>query len=232
MKSQILKFTKLSLILLLLFSLAFTSRANIFKLTVKEDLANCTGVALRTCYQVKYSNSKDWELFYSEIIGFKHQAGYRYVLQVSRTKRKNVPADASAYEYKLVKVLKKTKMAIKANSELTFIAKHKWKLIQLNGNTIENSSAFLIFDAKTNRLSGNSGCNNLFGTFKIDKTAISFGQIGMTRMACDETRNKLESEFAKALAANNLKYDIADQTLNIYLGDKLVMMFGMSPLEK
>lgn len=232
MKNQIVKFTKLSLILLLLISAAFTSKANIFKLTVKEELANCTGVAPRTCYQVKYSNSKDWELFYSEIIGFKYQPGFRYVLQVSRTKRKNVPADASAYEYKLVKVLKKTKMAIVANNALTFIAKHKWKLIQLNGNTIENSSAFLIFDAKTNKLSGNSGCNNLFGNFKIEKTAISFGQIGMTRMACDETRNKLESEFAKTLATNNLKYDIADQTLNIYLDNKLVMMFGMSPLEK
>lgn len=230
MKHQIKKHIKFSLLLFLLIGASFTTKANTFTLTIKEELANCTGVAPRTCYQVKYSNSKNWELFYSEIIGFKYEPGNRYILKVSRTKRKNIPADASAYTYKLVKVLKQTKMETESNTALTFIAKHKWKLIQLNGNTIENSSAFLILDTKTNRISGNAGCNNLFGGFKIDKTTIAFEQLGITRMACDETRNKLEAEFTKALAKSNLKYDIADQTLNIYSANKLIIMLGMAPL--
>lgn len=230
MKHILAKPIKLSLMLFLLIGTSFTSKANIFKLTIKEELTNCVGVAPRTCYLVKYSNSTNWENFYSEIAGFKYEAGFRYVLKVKRTKRKNIPADANAYTYKLIKIIKKTKMESEQHTALKFLAKHKWKLIQLNGKTIENLSAFIIFDTKTNRISGNAGCNNVFGGFKISKTTIEFEQLGLTRMACDETKSRLETEFTKALTASNLTYDIADQTLNIYRSNQLIMMFGMAPL--
>eukprot|EP01132_Coremiostelium_polycephalum_P019551 gene19551-23245_t len=74
--------SKFILAILLVFGLSFTTKADIIRLVVKEDRASCTGVAPQTCYQVKYKNSKDWELFYSNIEGFKYKAGYRYVLQV------------------------------------------------------------------------------------------------------------------------------------------------------
>ncbi|WP_423454462.1 DUF4377 domain-containing protein [Ottowia sp. VDI28] len=43
----------------------------------------------------------EWQLFYSEIEGYKHEPGIRNVLRVNRFKRQNVPADASAYAYVL-----------------------------------------------------------------------------------------------------------------------------------
>ena len=43
----------------------------------------------------------EWQLFYSEIDGYKHEPGIRNVLRVNRFKRQNVPADASAYAYVL-----------------------------------------------------------------------------------------------------------------------------------
>lgn len=42
-----------------------------------------------------------WENFYSEIEGYKHEAGVSNVLRINRFKRQNVPADASSYVYVL-----------------------------------------------------------------------------------------------------------------------------------
>ncbi len=45
--------------------------------------------------------ASDWQNFYSEIEGYKHEAGVRNVLRLQRYKRQNVPADASSFAYKL-----------------------------------------------------------------------------------------------------------------------------------
>ncbi|PYF74440.1 DUF4377 domain-containing protein [Pedobacter nutrimenti] len=224
--------SKFILAILLVFGLSFTTKADIIRLVVKEDRASCTGVAPQTCYQVKYKNSKDWELFYSNIEGFKYKAGYRYVLQVIRTKRANVPADASAYTYKLKKILKKQKMPQHAGV-WSFVTKHKWKLIQMNGLTQENSPAYIVFDKVKGRISGNAGCNGFFGAYEKGNEMIRFKQLGSTLMACpDEGRNKLEHDFMQLLSGNTFKYDVADQTLNLYQGERLVLMFGITDQDK
>ena len=231
MKDFIKKCHRTNLLIFLLITSTSVAKANIFTLTINEELANCTGMPPKVCYQVKYSNSENWETFYSEILGFKYESGYRYLLKVNRIKRKNIPADGSAYAYRLVGIVKRKKMAKRENSALTFIAKHRCKLIQLDGKTLENTTAFLIFDAKKNRINGNTGCNTLMGSFKIGETIISFGPLSMTRMFCDGESSELENAFTKTLAESSLSYDIADQTLNFYKNDKLVIMFGMTPLE-
>jgi heat shock protein HslJ len=47
------------------------------------------------------THTGEWENFYSEIEGYKHEPGIRNVLRIQRFKRQNVPADASAYAYVL-----------------------------------------------------------------------------------------------------------------------------------
>ena len=42
-----------------------------------------------------------WEHFYSEIDGYKHESGVSNILRINRFKRQNVPADASSYAYVL-----------------------------------------------------------------------------------------------------------------------------------
>jgi heat shock protein HslJ len=49
-----------------------------------------------------------------------------------------------------------------------------------------------------------------------------------TMMACSPELNKLEQEFLKTIGDKTFKYDIADQTLNFYQNNKLVLMFGMT----
>lgn len=216
---------------LMLGSSAF-AKADVIRLTIKEERATCTGVAPQTCFLVKEKNSKNWEYFYSGIEGFNYQAGYRYVIDVTRTKRKNVPADASIYTYKLKKVIKKQKVAVKQANNWNFVTQHSWKLIQLNGKTIENTTAYLNFQAHKNAMSGSGGCNRIFGGFELKGNQITFKAIASTEMACEPERNQLEAAFLKTLSDNSFRYDVAEQTLNFYKDNKLVMMFGMTSLKK
>ncbi|MCZ4245772.1 DUF4377 domain-containing protein [Pedobacter punctiformis] len=224
---------KLALSVIVLISISIGAKADTIRLTVKEEQADCTGVAPQTCFQVKYKNSKNWEFFYSQISGFDYKPGFRYVIDVTRTKRKNVPADASAYTYKLKKVITKTQIFTKKPDSWTFVTKHNWKLIQMNGVTLTNSTAYLTFQSDKNTMSGSGGCNRIFGGFELKDDQITFKNIASTMMACiDGDKSKLENEFLKLLSNHSFKYDVADQTLNFYQDNKLVFMFGMAPLDK
>lgn len=223
--------SKFVLTLTLIFGMALATKAELIRMVIKEDLASCTGVGPMTCMQVKYKNSKSWEFFYSQISGFNYKPGYRYVLLVDRTKRTNVPADASAYEYKLKKVVKKVKMKVNTTTAWDFVLKHKWKLIQMNGVTQTASPVYMTFDGEKKRVGGKSGCNSFFGGYNKSDNQLSFKQMAGTMMACSPELNKLEHEFLTAIGDKTFKYDVADQTLNLYQGNKLVLMFGMAPLK-
>lgn len=222
--------SKLILTLGLIFAISVVGKAQEIRMVIKEDLASCTGVAPMTCMQVKYKKSKNWELFYSQISGFTYKPGYRYVLLVNRTKRTNVPADASAYEYKLKKIVKKVKMRQNTTTAWDFVLKHKWKLIQMNGVTQTASPVYMTFDGVKKRVGGKSGCNTFFGGYDKSDNKLTFKQMAGTMMACSEELNKLEHQFLTLIGNKTFKYDVADQTLNLYQDNKLVLMFGMAPL--
>jgi heat shock protein HslJ len=235
MKNTLKNFgTKILLTVAFIAGLAIYTKAEDIRMVIKEERAKCTGMGPQTCYLVKYKNSKDWEFFYGGITGFSYKPGYRYTLLVTRTKRKNVPADASLYLYKIKKVIKRQKISqsngTTQNTAEAFIYKHKWNLIQLNGITQEESPAYLIFHREDQRFNGSAGCNNIFGTYEFSNGAITFKETGRTLMACSEEKMKLENAFVDMLTDKTFRYDIADQTLNFYLGNKLVVMFGMSDL--
>jgi len=110
-----------------------------------------------------------------------------------------------------------------------FIEKNNWKLIQLNNVGQDYGKASIKFDTNEKRVSGNAGCNNFFGSYTVDGEYISFSRMGATKMACmDETANKTETTLLQILSGKKLRYDVADQTLNFYDGNRLVMMFGIS----
>ncbi|MNL22413.1 heat-inducible protein [compost metagenome] len=108
--------------------------------------------------------------------------------------------------------------------------KHKWKLIQMNGVTQKDSPVFMTFDGEKKRVGGKSGCNSFFGGYEKSDGTISFKQMAGTMMACSEELNKLEHQFLTAIGDKTFRYDVADQTLNLYQNNKLVLMFGMMPL--
>lgn len=104
------------------------------------------------------------------------------------------------------------------------------KLIQLNGKTITNSRAEMRFDKTSGRITGNNGCNQLFGTFTSEGNKIAFSEVGCTKMACsDKTVAATETAVMTILRSRDLTVDFAEQVLNIYdASGKLVMMLAAS----
>lgn len=93
-----------------------------------------------------------------------------------------------------------------------------WKLIELNGKTIDSSNQgnrepHMIFKAMDNKVSGNGGCNSFFGTFELSENfRLSFSNIGATKMACPDMST--EAELFNVLS-NIDNFTIKDDTLSL-----------------
>ena len=93
----------------------------------------------------------------------------------------------------------------------------KWRLVKLNGKTIEknkdNKKEFGITFNTDGRFSAFAGCNNLFGQYKLeDNNKISFSKIASTMMACEDMIT--EQEFAKVLEMVD-NYNLDGKTLKL-----------------
>lgn len=207
-----------------------TNLSENIEMWVKEEKADCTGVAPMECLQVRYQKTGDWELFHSHIEGFDYEPGYQYRLLVSKTENPNPPQDASRYSYKLIQVKEKNRVSSpNAGSQAAFLEKYNWNLIQLNGSSDHLNGAHIIFDFSENRVAGSTGCNRFGGPFEITGDKISFGALFTTKMAC--LNDNKEREFLALLNTEDLRFDIADQTLNFYSGDELIAIFGLQEKE-
>ena len=74
---------------------------------VDKTMVDCQGVAPQKCMKIREPGSDQWTLFYSQIEGFNHLAGYDYKLLIRTYDIDNPPADASSIGYQLVKVIEK-----------------------------------------------------------------------------------------------------------------------------
>lgn len=80
----------------------------VMEVSVGPELEDCMGSAPMRCMVV------DGDLFYDEIDGFEHEAGYRYRIRMERYDRwhgQAPPADASKYGYRLIDVVEKARAA-------------------------------------------------------------------------------------------------------------------------
>lgn len=101
----------------------------------------------------------------------------------------------------------------------------KWNLIELGSTTLENINGVSIILLSSNRLSGNTGCNNYFGSYNISNNYINLKTSGATKMYC---KNNIEKEFAMA-QKKVTNYIINDNILLLYNKDnKLEMKFSKS----
>lgn len=80
----------------------------------------------------------------------------------------------------------------------------EWKLVDLNGKAAgkgaDGQPATLTLTAAGTRANGYAGCNRFFGSYTLTGSALKFGLLGMTRMACPGS-DTLETSYTKALAA-------------------------------
>ncbi|MCL2727581.1 MAG: META domain-containing protein [Bacteroidales bacterium] len=76
--------------------------------------------------------------------------------------------------------------------QLPDITEKHWRLIEINGKPVASFgqtgrySAFFLLSREDNRVTGNTGCNTLTGTFEIDpaRYLIKFLEMSTTLMAC------------------------------------------------
>lgn len=110
----------------------------------------------------------------------------------------------------------------------SFIDGKKWKLIQLDHVAKDYGKAAIQFDVKTKKVTGNGGCNSFFGSYSATGNEISFTALGATKMAClDKDASDTETRLLELLSAATVRFDVAEQTLNFYKNDQLIMMFGL-----
>lgn len=117
----------------------------------------------------------------------------------------------------------------KQNPLLRYIAKHDWKLIQMRGDSSRVYHPYFSLDFENNRISGSTGCGSFQGLFSINDAGdtISFKQLSVKTSSCINDRDKDAKEFIDILQNKSYLFDVADQTLNLYLDNKIILMFGI-----
>lgn len=75
----------------------------------------------------------------------------------------------------------------------------KWQLANIGGKPV-STKAYVEFNEQLTRVTGNAGCNRMFGSVDTRGRQISFGAIATTKMACGENANRIESQILNAIS--------------------------------
>lgn len=115
-----------------------------------------------------------------------------------------------------------TKPATGVPGDSDMLYRYQWNLEELNGQSVNKpTKAHLLFSPGTvNSISGNTGCNNLRGTFEL--TGVNFiklSPLATTKMACPG--DNIEARFVEALGQVN-NWSIANDQLLLSNGRILV----------
>ncbi|MDM1045612.1 META domain-containing protein [Myroides sp. 1354] len=118
------------------------------------------------------------------------------------------------------------------NPLLNYIEKHAWKLIQLQGNSNRVYHPYLTFDFHNNTVAGYTGCSYFTGKIAISNNLnkIQFFDLEVKKRTCMSTNRKtVEKDFIQLLEGETFSFDVAEQTLNLYQDNQLLLMFGFIP---
>lgn len=101
-----------------------------------------------------------------------------------------------------------------------------WNLTQMNGKKVEGTRTFLEFEADGKSVTGNAGCNRMFGGVTMGRQTMRFSGIGTTRMFCDELMDS-ETGFLNALKKVT-RYRVSGGKLTLFAGKRAVLRFAGS----
>ena len=89
----------------------------------------------------------------------------------------------------------------------------KWLLSRLNGQPVDEGAEapYLALQLAENRAGGFGGCNRFTGSMALKDSALEFGALAATKMACPTLSN--ESAFLRALSEQSLSFRIDGQQL-------------------
>ena len=85
-------------------------REKIFRWIVDKQQVDCRGIVHQNCLQVKERDFDQWEIRREKIIGFKYQPGRYYLIRVKRVLKPYTTTNDFIFEYKLVKIISRTRL--------------------------------------------------------------------------------------------------------------------------
>ncbi len=88
--------------------------------------------------------------------------------------------------------------------KLNVLPDRTWKLVELDGRTIEYSGErhpYAVFKTADSRVYGSGGCNRYSGSFKVSGQKITISQLISTKMACMEI--DYENVFLRTLESSD-----------------------------
>ncbi|SIQ51413.1 Heat shock protein HslJ [Chryseobacterium sp. RU37D] len=109
--------------------------------------------------------------------------------------------------------------ASKVGKTQSSLAGTKWAL----ADNVKGKTPTLNIEGE--KISGNAGCNNYFGTVKMDPSSGNFsaGALGSTRMMCDNMN--VENNFMDMMKKTN-KYVVTGSVLELYQDNLLLLKFN------
>lgn len=221
-----------ALLFLLIFSVSavFAQKIRTEDWFVADKQVDCVGVAPQKCLVVREAASADWKYFYSSIAGFNFREGYTQKIRVQMTPRQNVPADASALNYKLVRMLSRSKTdgntleeakAQITNAKTGVLTGKTWTLTEINGTYSGFNRAYIEFTDKDKRFTARI-CNSIRGNYQQVGDDIEFSKFISTRMGCPESAHTVERNFMDAMVKVT-RFEQTDDSLILYASDLAVL---------
>lgn len=195
---------------------------------VANHKASCSGLTLQMCYLMKNSPNGIWQNYYNEIEGFKYEEGYDYEILVNKKVIENPPADGPSFIYKLVNVVKKTPTMVISQNHREMLDQKEYYLKRIRvDNKLDNISngqnVYMTFILNDNIVRGMDGCNSYSGNVIINKDSISFSNIALSEMYCQEV--KVDKIFNQLISKVN-RYRISGSLLKLYNGKKTLFEFS------
>jgi putative lipoprotein len=105
---------------------------------------------------------------------------------------------------------------IKSVTSATLLDTH-WRLTRLGEQLVQNpvgaNAVHITLQSQNTNVTGNSGCNRMFGRYALENDMLKFDGIGGTKMFC-EARMDLEQRFTNALMSV-MRWKITGTTLEL-----------------
>lgn len=105
------------------------------------------------------------------------------------------------------------------------LAGPEWRLEDLNGRGVIDDSRVSVRFGPDGRAGGLGGCNRWFGAWRRDGDALSFSDLGSTRMACAEALMRQETAFLSALQETDSHAFASDGALVLTTRDGRRLVF-------
>ena len=114
---------------------------------------------------------------------------------------------------------------VSCKAQQVSITNIEWKLIKVYDEDLAelNPPITLLLDEAQKKVSGLAGCNRFFGGFELSQSTLKFGNMGSTKMYCQD-KSALEDKYFKALGEVQ-SFQSENGKLSLLTGEKVILEF-------